>query len=82
MSDYTKTLLMNALTLIATFLTAYGITLTQGQIQQIITTVGIIGALATPILSSVFHNSAVIKAVAAAPGTSLTTATKPAANTP
>ena len=78
MSDYTKTLLMNALTLAGTFLTAYGITLTQGQIQQIVTTAGIIAAIVTPILSSVFHNSAVIKAVAAAPGTSLTTATKPA----
>ena len=34
MSDYTKTFLMNALTLIGTGLSAYGISLTQGQIQQ------------------------------------------------
>lgn len=78
MSDYTKTLLTNALTLAASFLTAYGITLSPGNIQQIITTVGIVGAIVGPIFTAVFHHVAVTKAIAATPGTSLTTATKPA----
>lgn len=69
MNDYTKTLLSNGLTLAGTFLSAYGITLTQGQIQQIITTAGILVGIVGPILSSVFHHAAVVKATAAPPST-------------
>jgi hypothetical protein len=78
MSDYTKTLLTAALTLVGTFLTAYGITLTTGQISQIVTTIGLVMGIFGPIVTAVFHHVAVTKAIAAPAGTSLTAATKPA----